>query len=183
MENIWGYYPLKFSWILSMAFAIVVIGLLARAITLSGRGSATRLFSYLVLFILVKHGISADSKNLPGAEAPAKRIMNGWSAPDSKVVESILYSDEFKNGNTFFYSYSDSESDRLGNFWAAVLAENVPAAMNWAYAYDKNSPESFCQILSSQKTLTVITSNKTDLGVKNELMDFCDPAVTVVKVR
>jgi hypothetical protein len=183
MENIWGYYPLKFSWILSMAFAIVIIGLLARAITLSGRGSTTRLFSYLILFVLVKHGISADSKNLPGAEAPSKRIMNGWSAPDGKVVESLLHSDEGKNGNTFFYSYSDPESDRLGNIWGAVFAEDVPAAMHWAYTYDKNSPESFCQILSSQKNLTVITSNTTDSGVKNELMVFCDPAVTVIKVR
>lgn len=183
LENIWGYYPLKFSWILSMAFAVLIIGLLARAVTLSGRGSTTRLFLYLILFVLVKHGISADSKNLPGAEPPSKRIVNGWSAPDGKVVESLLHSDEGKNGNAFFYSYSDPESDRLGNIWGAVLAENVPAAMHWAYTYDKNSPESFCQILNSQKNLTVITSNTTDSAVKNELMDFCDPAVTVIKVR
>jgi hypothetical protein len=166
----WGYYPLKFAWIVSMALFILLIGLVGRAIQKSDKGIALKLLTTLVSLVCIFQALKFEAKNLPGANSPVSRVLNGWSAPDGLVIKKLFESPEFNSPNSFFYKFSDRESDRLGNFWAALLSTNPSEAVHWAYLYDSTDTESFCQITFSQPNVNIVTL---DPSVKNEMIRYC----------
>lgn len=168
--QIWGYYPLKFSWIVSMALFILAIALFASLIARSNRRFLLRLCAYGIAFGFAAYGLKADAQNLQGSSSPVWRVLSGWSAPNGEIVEELLYSEEFGQKNSFFYKFADRESDRLGNFWAALLATNVSQAIHWAYLYDSTSPASFCEITKEEPEVLVMSVDK---SVTNELIQSC----------
>ena len=170
LEIQWGYYPLKFAWIVSMALLILLIGLVGRAVQKSNKATTLKILATFVTFICFYQALEFEAKNLPGASSPVWRVLNGWSAPDGLVVEQLFQSPEFNSPNSFFYGFSDRESDRLGNFWAALLSTNASEAVHWAYVYDSTEPESFCQITYSQPKINIVTL---DRFVENEIIRYC----------
>lgn len=171
---LWGYYPVKFAWLLASAFLMIVVALLA-----FGLSRAPRPHQRGIGFLagcLAAWALGATLTIVPGAMNPVRFIQLGWGGPNGFVVDEVIDASE-RGPNRVLWNYYDAPNDRIGNFWLTVASSTIPEAVPWAFTHDPTSLEALCA-LGRAGPVTAVTR---DPALDEELEKTCPEAEVMVE--
>jgi hypothetical protein len=169
----WNYYLLKYQWILTSAFILVlapyffvrVLGQKDRV----NRGStqANKFFAILVSFSIVF--FLAEGLN-PTKNAWLK-MKRGWENPRNSVVNQVLSTEFDRETATLFFHHGYQGDSMLANFWLTAYLKQQEPLKGWNYTIDTEGDEKqLCDVASYYGKVRVITY---DPELENQLKLAC----------
>jgi hypothetical protein len=167
--SVWTYYPVKFAWLCSAVFVVLILGVVAGVISNLTRARALRLIgAFVAAFLTVGFLVWAPSA-VPGyqaASAPSQLLKARPRVLDDGVAARIF---RFASPQRAVVLWHSGDPDELTiNFWtmqmwAGTLQGHV-ALRTAAYGgYDDNSVPTLCNIVELMGTGITIYSDQRSL--------------------
>lgn len=169
----WNYYLLKYQWILTSAFILVLapylfVKILEQKERVSiGSTKAAQFFAILVSFSIVF--FLAESLN-PTTNAWLK-MMRGWENPRNSVVNEVLSTEFDRETATLFFHHGYQGDSMLANFWLTAYLKQQEPLKGWNYTINtEGDVKQLCDVASYYGKVRVITY---DSEIKNQLKQTC----------
>lgn len=163
-ENLWSYYPLKFSWLAAVVLLALLCGLLpALVVRITAGRSPTLRFVGLVAaasaiagFLVVAPTFNAGYP----AKNPAWRLVSGSALGDGDQVAERIFTLSDPDQSAFFWRTNDPFEDSI-NFWVLQMwSDSLSGNFDLRYVaygnYDKTDPLELCRVVDLMGGGTIV---------------------------
>lgn len=186
MDTLWGYYPAKLGWLVSVLIVIVLAASLLRWLShqqASGLNTVAVLFATLLVVGLIMAKVPPLNRDLAGVLP----LIGIGLTPDSATDlarQDVLFAEADSGKKEIFARYSASaDDDAFINYWLLQLnaASSDDPVRKFAYTLDSTDPEEVCAAAEAWGNGVVVVTR--DAAFEQSLRDACPAGEFALRLR